>query len=131
MTGTNNIQSCRYEISETNNNEIIVYFIGELSIETSASILSELIIIFNKDIPSSLTIDLGNVTYFDESVQGLDKDSPVKYRGVSIGRVENINVAPDAALIQVVLKIESGLESGIDDIVARLKSVGITGIMFV
>jgi len=71
------------------------------------------------------------VSYFDESVQGLDKDSPVKYRGVSIGRVENISVAPDAALIQVVLKIESGLESGIGDIVAQLKSVGITGIMFV
>ena len=68
--------------------------------------------------------------YFDESVQGLDKDSPVKYRGVSIGRVDSIGVAPDATLIQVVLKIESGLEPGAD-MVAQLKSVGITGIMFV
>ena len=41
-------------------------------------------------------------TYFNESVQGLDVDSPVKYRGVSIGRVEGITVAPDAKLIQVV-----------------------------
>lgn len=70
------------------------------------------------------------VTYFDESVQGLDLDSPVKYRGVFIGRVENIDVAPDSKLIKVVLKIESGqtLDS---DIVAQLKSVGITGSMFV
>jgi anti-anti-sigma regulatory factor len=60
MTGTKNTQSCRYKISETDNNEIIVSFIGELSIETSASILSELIIIFNKDIPSSLIVDLGS-----------------------------------------------------------------------
>ena len=69
-------------------------------------------------------------TYFNESVQGLDVDSPVKYRGVSIGRVEDISVAPDATLIQVVLKIESGqtLDS---NIVAQLKSVGITGSMFV
>lgn len=69
-------------------------------------------------------------TYFNESVQGLDVDSPVKYRGVSIGRVEGITVAPDAKLIQVVLKIESGqtLDS---NIVAQLKSVGITGSMFV
>jgi len=70
------------------------------------------------------------VTYFDESVQGLDVDSPVKYRGVFTGRVENISVAPDSKLIKVILKIESGqkLER---NIVAQLKSVGITGSMFV
>jgi phospholipid/cholesterol/gamma-HCH transport system substrate-binding protein len=68
--------------------------------------------------------------YFNESVQGLDKDSPVKYRGVSIGRVADIGVAPDARLVQVVLKIESG-QSLADDIVAQLKAVGITGSMFV
>ena len=70
------------------------------------------------------------VTYFNESVQGLDIDSPVKYRGVFVGRVDNIGVAPDSKLIKVVLKIESGqtLDSGI---VAQLKSVGITGSMFV
>lgn len=70
------------------------------------------------------------VTYFNESVQGLDVDSPVKYRGVSVGRVEKIGVAPDSKLIEVVLKIESGqeLEEGI---VAQLKNVGITGLMFV
>ena len=70
------------------------------------------------------------VTYFDESVQGLDQDSPVKYRGVFIGRVDSIDVAPDSRLIQVILKIESGqiLDS---EIVAQLKTVGITGSMFV
>ena len=49
------------------------------------------------------------VAYFDESVQGLDKDSPVKYRGVYIGRVHRIGVAPDEKLIEVVMKIESEL----------------------
>lgn len=69
-------------------------------------------------------------TYFNESVQGLDVDSPVKYRGVSVGRVERIALAPDANLIQVVLKIESG--QNLDgNMVAQLKSVGITGSMFV
>ena len=70
------------------------------------------------------------VTYFDESIQGLVVDSPVKYRGVFIGRVDSIGVAPDSKLIKVVLKIESGqtLDS---NIVAQLKSVGITGSMFV
>lgn len=70
------------------------------------------------------------VAYFDESVQGLDKDSPVKYRGVSIGRVDSVSVAPDATLIQVILIIETGLQLE-DDMVAQLKSIGITGIMFV
>ena len=70
------------------------------------------------------------VAYFDESVQGLDRDSPVKYMGVCIGRVDGIGVAPDAKLIQVVLKIETDLELD-DRVVAQLKSVGITGIMYV
>lgn len=73
------------------------------------------------------------VSYFDESVQGLDKDSPVKYRGVRIGRVDQVGVAPDGKLIEVVLKIETDFRPnhGNEDIVAQLKSVGITGLMFI
>ena len=69
-------------------------------------------------------------TYFNESVQGLDIDSPVKYRGVTIGRVGKIAVASDSKLIEVVLKIESGqtLDS---DMIAQLKAVGITGSVFI
>lgn len=77
-------------------------------------------------------LEKGNyyVTYFNESVQGLDIDSPVKYRGVPVGRVDRIQVAPDSKLIQAILKIETGqpLER---DIIAQLKSVGITGTMFI
>ena len=71
-----------------------------------------------------------HVAFFDESVQGLDKDSPVKYRGVSIGRVQSVGVAPDGTLIQVVLTIEDDLKVE-SDMYAQLKSVGITGIMFI
>lgn len=70
------------------------------------------------------------VTYFNESVQGLDIESPVKYRGVAVGRVQTIRVAPDSKLIEVVLKIDTG-QTLEPDIVAQLKSVGITGSMFV
>ncbi len=68
--------------------------------------------------------------YFGESVQGLGKDSAVKFRGVNIGRVESIDVAPDDTLIRVVLKVEKDIHLT-SDMVAQLKSVGITGIMFV
>ncbi len=68
--------------------------------------------------------------YFNESVQGLSKDAPVKYRGVPIGRVERIKVAPDSNLIEVILKIESG-QTLDRSYVAQLKDVGITGSMFV
>ena len=70
------------------------------------------------------------VTYFNESVQGLDKDSAVKYRGVSVGRVQSISVAPDSKLVKVVLKIETGMLLD-TNIVAQLKAVGITGGVFI
>lgn len=44
--------------------------------------------------------------YFDESVRGLQVDSAIKYRGVDIGKVQSIDVAPDYRLIEVIMKIE-------------------------
>jgi phospholipid/cholesterol/gamma-HCH transport system substrate-binding protein len=69
-------------------------------------------------------------TYFDESVQGLQVDSSVKYRGVDVGRVLKIGVAPDNKLVEVVMKVDfsGGAET---DLVAKLKSAGITGIVFI
>jgi phospholipid/cholesterol/gamma-HCH transport system substrate-binding protein len=68
--------------------------------------------------------------YFDESVQGLSVDAPVKYRGVAIGRVDRIGVAPDSRLIEVIMKVESGLKLE-NDMEAQLRVVGITGSMFI
>ncbi len=70
------------------------------------------------------------VTYFDESVQGLQRDSAVKYRGVDVGRVESIRVAPDNRLIEIVMKIN--LKEDVEqNAVATLRVAGITGIVFV
>ena len=70
------------------------------------------------------------ISYFDESVQGVQKDSAVKFRGVDVGRVEDIRVAPDNRLIGVVMKINMRGELPRNG-VAQLKAAGITGIMFV
>jgi phospholipid/cholesterol/gamma-HCH transport system substrate-binding protein len=70
------------------------------------------------------------VTFFDESVQGLQVDSSVKYRGVDVGRVESIQVAPDFKLVEVVMKVE--LEGDLQqNTVSQLKTAGITGIVFI
>jgi phospholipid/cholesterol/gamma-HCH transport system substrate-binding protein len=68
-------------------------------------------------------------TYFDESVQGLQIDSSVKYRGVDIGIVDKIRVAPDYRLIEVIMKIDYA--GNLDNTIAKLKTVGITGIVYV
>jgi len=70
------------------------------------------------------------VAFFDESVQGLKKDSAVKYRGVAIGRVESIRVAEDGKLIRILFNLDEPLHDH-DKMAARIKSIGITGIMFV
>lgn len=70
------------------------------------------------------------VTFFNESVQGLQRDSAVKYRGVDVGRVVDIRVGPDYELIEVVMDIQFHGEPE-QAMVAQLKTVGITGIVFV
>jgi phospholipid/cholesterol/gamma-HCH transport system substrate-binding protein len=96
---------------------------------TMGAILAVVAIIF---VGATKYFEKGNiyVTYFDESVQGLQKDSSVKYRGVEVGRVETIRVAPDNRLVAVVMKVNLK-----DDLprttLAQLKVAGITGLVFV
>ena len=70
------------------------------------------------------------VTYFDESVQGLQADSAVKYRGVEVGKVKSISVAPDYRLIEVLMKVDltEDLQSHTE---TQLRTAGITGIVFI
>lgn len=87
-------------------------------------------------------------TYFNESVQGLDLGAPVKYRGVNIGVVDRIDIAPDKRHVDVAMKFEvEDLEHlGLTPFVAadeseplearsqlraQLGSQGITGVKFV
>lgn len=74
------------------------------------------------------------VTYFSESVQGLEPGAAVKYRGVPAGRVEAIRIAPDGELIEVVVRIDPEVARSIkrdETLRAQLQLVGITGLRYV
>jgi phospholipid/cholesterol/gamma-HCH transport system substrate-binding protein len=66
------------------------------------------------------------VTYFDESVQGLPEDSRVRYRGVDVGLVMAIKLAPDQKLIEVPLKLKLKKEVA-KEVVAQLRVNPISG----
>lgn len=76
-------------------------------------------------------------TYFDESVQGLDLGAPVKYRGVPIGSVAAIQIAPDRKHVDVTLGLDAaqvrriGLLHPPPGLFAQLEAQGITGVMLV
>jgi ABC-type transporter Mla subunit MlaD len=76
-------------------------------------------------------------TYFDESVAGLDVGSTVDYRGVRIGSVGDISIAPDRRRIDVALDITKpeATALGLPELATTLRAVlstsGITGVKFV
>jgi ABC-type transporter Mla subunit MlaD len=76
-------------------------------------------------------------TYFDESVNGLEVGSPVKYRGVRIGRVRQIGIAPDAKHVDVLLALTTeaatrlGIAATTQGLRAQLGTMGVTGMKFV
>lgn len=73
-------------------------------------------------------------TYFDESVQGLELGSSVTYRGVRIGSVEAIRIAPDRKHVDVVLGLiatdarKLGLAATSPELRTQLEVQGLTGL---
>jgi len=71
------------------------------------------------------------LVYMSESVSGLSPDAPVRYRGVQVGRVRRIALAPgNVEQVQLTLDIERGTPIK-QDTVAVLQSQGLTGIAHV
>ena len=71
------------------------------------------------------------LAYMSESVSGLSLDAPVRYRGVQVGSVRGVKLAPGSAeQVQLTLDIEHGTPVK-QDTVAVLRVQGLTGIAHV
>jgi len=66
------------------------------------------------------------VAYFSETVQGLERDSPVKYRGVTVGRIKSMRMAPDARHIEVVMSLDEKFTIT-EDLGVQIGLLGLTG----
>lgn len=69
--------------------------------------------------------------YFEESVLGLNIDAPVKYRGISVGKVTTLRISPtDSEKIQVIVTVLKTTPIKVDT-VAKLTAQGITGLTYI
>ncbi|RJO66045.1 MAG: MCE family protein [Myxococcales bacterium] len=70
------------------------------------------------------------VTYINESVQGLDVGSAVKFMGVSVGTTTEIKIAPDGQLVEVRMELQKSFRRE-PDMLVELAMAGITGMKFI
>jgi phospholipid/cholesterol/gamma-HCH transport system substrate-binding protein len=69
--------------------------------------------------------------YFNESVLGLNIDAPVKYRGISVGKVVRVRVNPsNSEQVEVLISILSTTPVK-SNTVAQLTAQGITGLSYI
>jgi len=66
------------------------------------------------------------VTYFDESVLGLQEGNRVRFRGVDVGSIRGIKLSPDQKLVELTLKLKLKPEV-VKETVAQLKVNPISG----
>ena len=69
------------------------------------------------------------ITFLDESVKGLQEDAVINYRGIVVGRVAAIELAPNGRLIKILMALRSDFDVA-DYMAVQLKEQGLTGLRY-
>ena len=81
--------------------------------------------------PSSAEETQKYLIYFDESVLGLNLDAPVKYRGITVGKVVRLRINPkNTEQVEVLVDILKSTPIK-ENTVAKLTAQGITGLTYI
>lgn len=109
----------------------------KLGLLAVATVLAVLVVAFGLAVRATRKATVTYHTYFDESVQGLDLGAPIKYRGVSIGTVNGIAIAPDRRHVDASLSLDQqavarlGLATAGPQLRTQLRTLGITGVKII
>lgn len=81
--------------------------------------------------PDSVKNNQTYTIYFDESILGLNRDAPVKYRGINVGKVKYIGInAKNSEQVEVRISILKTTPIKTDT-AAKLTAQGITGLTYI
>jgi paraquat-inducible protein B len=69
------------------------------------------------------------VTYTQENVSGLDISSPVRYRGVAVGRVSNLQVEPGGRTIEIDFELFTDRLTSVGADVTNLQALARSGVL--